>query len=419
MNTPLRHPSPSRAESTVFVVDDDPMSLTVLHELLQPHYTVRVANSGERALTALATAPLPDLILLDVMMPGMSGFELLGRIKANPQTSEIPVIFITMLNDEDSEQRGLELGAVDYVHKPIRGPLVLSRIRAQLDAKSARDLLRKNNLRLNAQVTEGARALEQAQAKLLQLEKMAALGQLAAGIAHEINNPISYVSSNLGTLEKYTATLLRELDSRAQSTGSVQATLSQDTGIDFIRKDMPELLQESRDGVARVKKIVQDLKDFSYVDKNPDWQFADLNEGIASTLNIVNSEIKFKAEVVKLLGQIPAVQCSAQQLNQVVMNLLINAAHSIGPERGKITISTGGDADRVWFEVTDTGGGIDPDVLPRIFEPFYTTKPMGKGTGLGLSISYGIVQKHHGTIAVSTEIGRGTTFRVSLPTRQP
>lgn len=409
----------NRADSTVLIVDDDPMSLGVLNELLLPHYAVRVANSGERALAMLASEPFPDLILLDVMMPGISGFEVLGHLKAGPKTNEIPVIFITMLNDEDSEQRGLELGATDYVHKPIRGPIVLSRIRAQIDAKSARDLLRKNNLRLNAQVTQGARALEQTQAQLLQLDKMAALGQLAAGIAHEINNPISYVSSNLGTLEKYIVSMQQALDASDRLSVSKPGLGAQDTELEFIRQDLPELLQESYDGIARVRKIVQDLKDFSRADEQPDWQLADLNKSIESALNIVHNELKYKADVVKIFGLLPEVQCIASQLSQVVVNLLVNASHSLSADRGTITVRTGAELGRVWFEVTDTGSGIPPDVLERIFEPFYTTKPAGKGTGLGLSISYGIVQKHHGVISVTTEVGKGSTFRVSLPTRQP
>ena len=413
MNTVLPSASSGPCASTVLVVDDEPLYLRVLGELLQPHYAVRVANSAERAWSALATEPVPDLILLDVLMPDMDGFELLRRIKGRPETRDIPVIFLTMLNDEDSEQRGLELGAADYLHKPLKSPLVLSRIRAQLEARSARELLRKNNLRLKDQVSQGARALEQAQARLLQMEKMAALGQLAAGIAHEINNPIGYVSSNLGTLENYVTDLLRRLKSLP---GAAQA--GPDADLEFMREDLPKLLHESREGIARVRKIVQDLKDFSRGDEKPDWQWADLNQGIESTLNIVNNELKYKAEVVKHYGQLPAIQCMATQLNQVVLNLLVNAAQAIDA-RGRITISTGCEADRVWFEVADTGGGIEPEVLERIFEPFYTTKPPGQGTGLGLSISYGIVQKHHGSINVTTQPGQGTTFRVSLPCRQP
>ncbi|MDD2744199.1 MAG: response regulator, partial [Rhodocyclaceae bacterium] len=192
-----------QADSTILIVDDEPLFLNALGELLRPHYHVRVATSGERALAALINEPRPDLILLDVMMPEMDGFEVLRRIQADESLREIPVIFITALHDDDSEQHGLALGAADYVHKPLKNLTVLSRVRAQLDAKAARDMLRKNNLRLTDQVAQGACALEQAQKQLLQSEKLAAMGQLAAGIAHEINNPVGFVGSNLTTLETY------------------------------------------------------------------------------------------------------------------------------------------------------------------------------------------------------------------------
>jgi signal transduction histidine kinase len=177
-------------------------------------------------------------------------------------------------------------------------------------------------------------------------------------------------------------------------------------------------MDESKDGITRVKNIVQNLKDFSHVDASDEWHYADLHSGINSTLNIVNNEIKYKANVVKEYGAIPEVECLLSQLNQVFMNLLVNAAHAI-EERGTITIRTGQKGDEVWVEVTDTGKGIAPEHLKKIFDPFFTTKPIGKGTGLGLSLSYGIVQKHHGRIEVQSEIGKGTIFRVWLPIKQP
>jgi signal transduction histidine kinase len=164
---------------------------------------------------------------------------------------------------------------------------------------------------------------------------------------------------------------------------------------------------------------VQDLKDFSRVDSTQEWEWANLHHGIESTLNVVASEVKYKADVVKEYGDIPDVECLASQINQVVMNLVVNAAHAMGDARGRITIRTGSAGEDVWLEVADNGAGIPPDTLKRIFEPFFTTKPVGKGTGLGLSLSYGIVQKHQGRIEVESTIGQGTTFRVTLPIRRP
>ena len=265
--------------------------------------------------------------------------------------------------------------------------------------------------------------LEEAHNQLLQSEKMASVGQLAAGVAHEINNPIGFVNSNLGTLKDYLEKLLAVLAAYenaephlAPEARAVVGALKTEVELDYLKQDILDLIAESADGIKRVKQIVQDLKDFSHVDR-AEWQDFDVHKGLDSTLNIVNNEIRYKAEVVKEYGRIPAVECMASQINQVFMNLLVNAAHAI-PERGVITVRTGCEGDTVWVAVSDTGTGIAAENLTRIFDPFFTTKPVGKGTGLGLSVSYSIVEKHHGRIDVESEPGKGTTFRVTLPVRR-
>ncbi len=275
------------------------------------------------------------------------------------------------------------------------------------------------------ELQEVNRKLEEAQNQLLQSEKMASIGQLAAGVAHEINNPIGYVYSNLGTLEKYVQDMFGMVDAYEQAEGAiaddgVRARLQasrEKLDIAFLKEDLHALMAESKDGITRVKNIVQNLKDFSHVDISDEWHFSDLHIGLDSTLNIVNNEIKYKANVVKEYGELPEVECLSSQLNQVFMNLLVNAAHAI-EERGTITIRTGSKGDEVWVEIADTGKGIAPEHIKKIFDPFFTTKPIGKGTGLGLSLSYGIVQKHHGRIEVQSEVGKGTTFRVWLPVKR-
>lgn len=269
--------------------------------------------------------------------------------------------------------------------------------------------------------------LHEAQVQLLQSEKMASIGQLAAGVAHEINNPVGYVSSNLTTLQKYVEDLFSLLDAYARLEQEVAPenairqeidSLKQRLDLDFLREDLSDLMSESQEGISRVRQIVQDLKDFSHVDE-AEWQWADLHKSLDSTLNIVHNELKYKAEVIKEYDpDIPHVECIASQLNQVFMNLLVNAAHAI-ENRGTITVRTLlRSPEWVAVEITDTGTGIPQDKLGRIFDPFYTTKPVGKGTGLGLSLAYGIVQKHDGEIEVESEVGKGTTFRVSLPVQQ-
>ncbi|GAO37391.1 histidine kinase [Sulfuricella sp. T08] len=268
--------------------------------------------------------------------------------------------------------------------------------------------------------------LEEAHNQLLQSEKMASIGQLAAGVAHEINNPIGYINSNFRTLGEYVEKLFRVTDAyeRTESALAGQALLDeirmlkQEADWEYLKQDVRDLLRESGEGIGRVKQIVQDLKDFSHVDQ-AEWQWMDLHKGIDSTLNIVHSEIKYNAEVIKEFGVIPQVECLVSQLNQVFMNMLVNASHAIGDSgRGSITIRTGAEDEMVWVEFTDTGKGIPPENLKRIFDPFFTTKPVGKGTGLGLSLSYGIIEKHQGRIEVESEVGKGTTFRLRLPVSQ-
>ena len=252
--------------------------------------------------------------------------------------------------------------------------------------------------------------LQSTQAQLMQSEKMASIGQLAAGVAHEINNPIGYVYSNLGTLAGYVDELLRVV----RHLGGKGTGAAPSCDIDFLEEDIPALVSETREGLDRVKKIVQDLKDFSHVDKSDDWEPANLVKGLESTLNIVANEIKYKATVVKELVPLPEVPCLLTQLNQVFMNLLVNAAQAI-QNKGTITLRSGCDEKNVWIEIADDGCGMPADVQARIFEPFYTTKPVGKGTGLGLSVSYSIVKKHQGNIELFSAPGQGTTFRVVLP----
>jgi len=268
--------------------------------------------------------------------------------------------------------------------------------------------------------------LEEAHNQLLQSEKMASIGQLAAGIAHELNNPIGFVHSNLGTLEGYLRDIMEIIDAYAEAlAGELEPAINrkklddlrEERDFAFVRQDIGQLLSESKDGLARVRKIVQDLKSFSHVSEQ-DWQWADLHQGLDSTLNIVWNELKYKCQVVKEYGDLPKVYCLISQLNQVFMNLLVNASHAI-ETKGTITIRTARRGeDAVSIEISDTGKGIAPEHLSRIFEPFFTTKPVGKGTGLGLSLSYGIVDHHHGRIEVDSQVGVGSTFRIILPITQ-
>lgn len=278
-----------------------------------------------------------------------------------------------------------------------------------------------------AEISELNAKLTAAQEQLLQSEKLASIGQLAAGVAHEINNPIGFVHSNIGSLDDYLRDIFcllaayeeTEVLLPAGEPRSALQRLRRQVEIDFLKNDIPLLVKETKDGISRVKQIVQDLKDFSHIDSAQEWETADLHRGIDSTLSIVANEIKYKAVVVKEYGDLPPIECLPSQLNQVFMNLLVNASHAMGSgPHGRITIRTGRENGEVWLEFVDNGSGISPETLPRIFEPFFTTKPIGKGTGLGLSLSYGIIQKHQGSITVNSEPGKGTCFCIRLPIKQ-
>ncbi len=286
--------------------------------------------------------------------------------------------------------------------------------------------------RAEKELVEANSNLKKTQARIIQQEKMASIGQLAAGVAHEINNPTGFVSSNLKTLQDYQKDLarliaehdvlrerLRSSDSDCECLSPILErvahidALGKEMDIDFIMEDIPNLLEESREGTERIKKIVLDLKDFAHPGKE-ESVYADINKNLNSTLNIVWNEIKYHSTVEKDYGDLPEVKCCPQQLNQVFMNLLVNAAQAI-EKQGVIKITTKADDYHVWVDISDTGKGIPEENLNKIFDPFFTTKEVGKGTGQGLHVVYNIVKKHKGEIKVTSEVDKGTTFSVKVP----
>ncbi len=267
--------------------------------------------------------------------------------------------------------------------------------------------------------------LEEAQNQLLQSEKMAAIGQLAAGVAHEINNPIGFVTSNFSSLSQSVDNMLHLVQAYehlppdlAQAVFAVPAIAQarQQADLAYLADDVRDVLRESLDGLDRVRRIVRDLRDFSHVDES-EWQDADLNAGLESTLNVAWNEIKYKAKLDKQLAPLPLVRCIPAQINQVLLNILVNAAQAIDQD-GLIQVRSSAAEGWVCLEVQDNGRGMSPAVQKRIFEPFFTTKPVGKGTGLGLSLSYNIIKKHGGRIEVSSTPGQGSCFRIYLPVQQ-
>ena len=297
----------------------------------------------------------------------------------------------------------------------------------QLEARVANrtEMLKLANAQLERErlaLLESLAQVQLAQAQLLQAEKMAAVGQLAAGVAHEINNPIGFVNSNFGSLITYTERLFSLIDAYQKLENELPvdhpsrlavAQARELAELDYLRRDIPDLLNESREGLARVRRIVSDLRDFSHLDEG-EWQDMDINHALESTLNVVSSELKDKVEVRKEFGELPTMRCIPAQINQVFMNLLVNAAQAI-ETAGVITLRTRIEDGSVRIEIADTGQGIPEEVKQRIFDPFFTTKPIGTGTGLGLSISWDIIKRHGGRFEVASRSGTGSTFTITLP----
>ena len=428
-------------QSTILVVDDNPTNIQVLFEILnQSGYRVAIAKSGEEALDRLRSF-LPDLLLLDVMMPGIDGFETCRRLKASSVTQEIPVMFMTALSDPVDRLRGLKLGAVDYITKPLQHEEAIARINVHLQLRHLQKKLEQEVSERTAHLTEALENLQRTQVQLVQSEKLSSLGQLVAGVAHEINNPVNFIYGNLMHARSSTEDLLRLVESIQQCYPNLNPAIQQQMeamDFDFLKQDLPELFSSMEVGADRIRKIILSLSNFSRLDES-EKRAVDLHEGIDSTLMILKSRLKAKPERPKILtikdyGKIPKVICYPSQLNQVFMNLLSNAIDALEDayENRKSNPEATNNCDlqirlhteclnKNWVRIciADNGPGIPEALRSQLFEPFFTTKPPGRGTGLGLSISHQIVvEKHGGRILCNSIDGKGTEFAIEIPLKQ-
>lgn len=393
----------------IFADDDIIARKLVLKLLVDREFSILIAENGKEAWQLLQQSGA-RLIVTDWVMPEMTGIDLCKKIRETYVDQYVYIILITSRSDKEDTIEGLKAGADDFVIKPLNVGELSARIRSGLRIIKLEDEFKKAN------------------AQLHQAEKMASVGQLAAGIAHEINNPIGFVSSNLRTLSDYRKdlnqllnqyrTIKNQLKSHAQEEPLKSAleaieSFEKEIDLDFVIQDSEDLINESREGIERVKKIVMDLKDFAHPGEDT-MQEADINECLDSTLNVIWNEIKYKAEVKKHYGDIPLVVCFPQQLNQVFMNIIINAVQSM-ESNGVVTISTDLCPEGVQIRIRDNGSGIEEKHRSRIFDPFFTTKDVGKGTGLGMNVAYNIVKKHNGTIDLWSKVGEGTEFTITLP----
>ncbi len=423
----------------ILVVDDTLANLEVVAEVLgDAGFEVAIATDGERAIKQ-ATISQPDLILLDVMMPGIDGFETCRRLKAAPVTCDIPVIFMTALSDTTDKVRGFNLGAVDYVTKPFQEAELLARVTTQLKLRYLHQTLEQQVEQRTTELQTALQQVQQSQVQLVQSEKMAVLGQLVAGVAHEINNPVNFIHGNLTHVQGYTDDLLAFVQLYQQHSANAAPELQNaaaDLDLEFIRQDLPKTLASMKIGTQRICEIVRSLRNFSRLDE-AECKSVDIHEGINSTLLILQHRLKSTAEhpeiqIIREYGQLPPVECYAGSLNQVFMNILANAIDALeelSAQRtyqenqnnpSQITIRTTA-IDHQWVQVAiaDNGSGIPKEVQPRIFNPFFTTKPAGKGTGMGMSISHQIItEKHQGKLICLSTSGEGAEFIIQIPVRQ-
>ncbi len=418
----------------ILVAEDDYVSRLLVKKAIQKmEHQIIEAENGREAWDKFIEYQ-PGMIISDWMMPEMDGIQLCREIRSSDKKQYSYIIILTAKDKTSDLVEVFEAGADDYIVKPFRPDELTARIKT---GERIIDLERRyrevqNRLVDQNQVLDQALAdLKTTQSQVLQADKMASIGQLAAGIAHEINNPIGFISSNLealkGYIEDFTRLLTRyqkmaqqlqkngEIDRSAGVYQQIQsiAAFEKEIEIDYIKKDIPDLIKDCREGAARVGKIVGDLKSFAHPG-NDKPGLVDINSALEATLNVVRNELKYKATVHTRLGNIPLVKGFLQKLNQVFINILVNAGQAI-QEKGEIEISTRADQGDVEICISDTGCGIKEEHLSKVFDPFFTTKAVGNGTGLGMNIAWNIINEHRGSIQVTSAEGKGTTFTIRLP----
>ena len=419
----------------ILIVEDSKINQFIARDTLLKYNIdceIDYAMDGEEALEHIYTHSI-DLVLLDIIMPKLTGLQVLEHLN-NSKYSDMPkIIMLTTISDTKILKACFDYGATDYIKKPFEEMDFISRINSTL-----RELSNEKKLKLTAMLLEDQNmklvsvneALKETQYHLVQKEKLVAIGELAAGIAHEINNPLAFVISNFTNIRHYVDSFKAIIEHSNQFMAQDDITLEkfkeqmaeqwQKLDMDFIFDDFPELINDSQKGLDRVAKIVHSMRNFARLSDDNYFEFVDIGDLLEEVLIVVNNEVKYVAVVEKEFNDCPPINCNKGQIEQVFVNLIVNAAHAIkhytNSGSGVIRIEIHPKSDHCEISICDNGCGISDEHLSKIFDPFFTTKPVGQGTGLGLSISYNIiVDKHHGNITVDTKQGIGTCFVVSIP----
>ncbi|AVH64078.1 hybrid sensor histidine kinase/response regulator [Nostoc sp. 'Peltigera membranacea cyanobiont' 213] len=423
------------SKTEILVVDDLPDNLRLVSNLLvEQGYVVRKATNGTMALRSAQAEP-PDLILLDINMPDLDGYEVCRQLKTFDNTRAIPVIFLSALDDAIDKVKAFKVGGIDYITKPFQVEEMLIRIQTQLTVQRFTQTLEQQVEQRTTELSQALHHLKETQLQLVQHEKMSALGNLVAGIAHEINNPVGFIAGNLQPAIDYINDLFRLVDFYQTKMPDVEPDIA-DIDLEYMREDLPKLINSLKLGVQRIRHISTSLRTFSRADQDYKVLF-NIHEGIDSTIMILKHRLKAsddrpEIEIVKDYANLPQVECFPGQLNQVFMNILANAIDALEDSNigrsftdievnpNQITVKTelSNDSQFVNICIQDNGIGMRNDVKQKIFEHLYTTKAVGKGTGLGLAIAHQIVvEKHRGALAVNSTLGEGTEFVITLPVK--
>ena len=451
--SPIHHTSPVSLtrppQPFILVVDDEPANLSLLKEALSSTgLKIRVVTNGLKAIE-LAQKNRPSLILLDVSMPGIDGFETCQRLKADENTADIPIIFATAFSEVEQKVKAFSLGAVDYITKPFHVEEVLARVKVQLSLQTLTLNLQSKNRALeqeiqarfsaeqaltqsNQQLQESLEQLQKTQVQLIQSEKMSSLGQMMAGIAHEMNNPVGFIYGNIKHLKQSMLGIFNLLDQYATEypadTPAI-AQIKEELDLDFLKADLPKILNSINVGLRRIQDILASMGVFSRLNE-AERKEVDIEQGIDSVLLVLNRRLQVRANhpainIIKDYGGLPPFECYPGELNQVLLHILANAIDALDAQTADptapmdiptITLRTAIDNGQAMIHISDNGVGIPDDIQSKIFDPFFTTKPVGKGKGLGLSIAHQIiVEQHSGTLNVVSALHKGTTFSLSLP----
>jgi signal transduction histidine kinase len=410
----------------ILIVDDEFVSRMTLQNLLASLGECTTVESGEDALKVALSDDPPDLILLDILMPGIDGFEVCKRLKAASQTKDIPVIFLSANTEVEDKTRGIELGAVDYITKPFHKAEVKARVRTHLSIKKMREDLREKNITLERQVDEikeKTELLREKDIQLIEMDRIAGIGTLAAGIAHEINNPLGFLKSTLGTLNKNVDKMRVALEywkDKPATDPLVQGYLEHvaTINLDRVVNSLDEKFDRATRGLTRIMDIVNSLKHFSGIDMEPLAQI-DINNNITEILKVAPNQEEKKIEIVtQLQDELPLIECAPYEINQCLLQLLKNAVDALDKTGNiKITSEWRRKDAQIVIRIVDSGRGMSPEVLRQAFNPFFTTKPVGSGTGVGLSLTERIIKRYGGMIQLESTAGLGTTATIKLPVK--